>query len=136
MTAPGQGADADSVQGSLTLFALLLACYATLSVVGVVLAKRWIAAAVVELRDGNVVSGPVLAALAGASAYALSFGLWLFISTRAPLSVAYPVAVGVTMTLTVAAGALVFGERPMKVQLLGCALVLLGIGMLSSGLRR
>ena len=136
MTLPPRAPDADAVRGSLTSLVVLFACYAALSVSGVVLAKRWLTAAVDDVREGHLLSGHVLGAAAGASAYAASFVLWLVISTRAPLSVAYPVAVGVTLMLTVVSGAVVFGERPTAAQLLGCGLVLVGISMLGSGLRR
>lgn len=136
MTVQSDAADPDSLRGSLTLLATLFACYATLSVVGVVLVKRWLAQAAVDVRSGDLFTAAVWGSAAGAAAYAVSFGLWTVISTRAPLSVAYPVAVGVTSFFTVIAGLVVFGERPTAVQLVGCAAVLLGIVLMSSGLRR
>ena len=136
MTLPARAADPDAVRGSLTALIVLFTCYTSLSVIGVVLAKRWLTVAAVDVRSGNLLTGAVGGAAAGATAYAVSFVFWLVISTRAPLSVAYPVAVGVTSVLTIIAGALVFGERPSALQLLGSVVVLAGVGVLTSGLRR
>ena len=136
MTLPAKAANPDAVQGSMTALVVLFICYTSLSVVGVVLAKRWLTVAAVDVRSGNLFTGAVGGAAAGATAYAVSFVFWLVISTRAPLSVAYPVAVGVTAILTIIAGAVVFGERPTPLQMLGSVVVLAGVGLLTSGLRR
>ncbi len=136
MTLPLQTEQADSVQGSLTSLGILFACYVTLSAAGLVLAKRWLLSATIDVRAGHLLTMPVLGAALGAGAYAASFILWLLITTRAPLGVAYPVAVGVTMSLTTAAAALIFHERLSALQFLGGGLVLVGVALLSSGLRR
>ena len=136
MTLPFRAGDPDAVSGSLTTLIILFCFHTSLSVFGLVLAKRWLTLAAVDIRSGNLLTGAVGGVVVGATAYALSFTLWLVISTRAPLSVAYPLAVGVTSILTIIAGAAVFGERPSALQLLGAVVVLVGVGLLTSGLRR
>jgi multidrug transporter EmrE-like cation transporter len=126
----------DALRGPITLVAILFLAYTTLSVTGIVLVKKWLPEATTNVRDGALNSGPVWWTVLGALAYIASFLLWMGLLTRAPLSVAYPVAVGATMCLTLVASLWIFKERPTVLQLIGSGLVLAGISLMSSGLRR
>lgn len=126
----------DALRGPIVVVAILFFSYTALSVLGIVLVKRWLPDATANVRAGQLNSAAVWWSLLGASAYIVSFLLWMGLLTRAPLSVAYPVAVGATMCLTLVASLWIFKERPTNVQLLGSVLVLAGISLIGSGLRR
>jgi multidrug transporter EmrE-like cation transporter len=126
----------DALRGPIMLVAILFLAYTALSVTGLVLVKKWLPEATTNLRDGAMNSGPVWWSILGALAYIVSFLLWMGLLTRAPLSVAYPVAAGATMCLTLVASLWIFEERPTVLQLMGSALVLAGIVLIGSGLRR
>lgn len=134
MSADAPGPDA--LRGPVLVVAALFAGYTVLSVTGLVTVKKWLPAAQSSISHGQWVSTPVWWAAGGAFAYIVSFLLWMGFVTRAPLSVAYPIAVGTTLCLTVLASLIIFNERPTGVQLVGCIVVLLGIMMIASGLQR
>jgi multidrug transporter EmrE-like cation transporter len=126
----------DVLRGPLIVVASLFISYTVLSVTGIVLVKKWLPDATTSVRAGDMSSAPIWWSVLGASAYIVSFLLWMGLLTRAPLSVAYPVAVGATMCLTLVASLWIFKERPTAVQLVGSVLVLAGISLIGSGLRR
>jgi drug/metabolite transporter (DMT)-like permease len=126
----------DALRGPALLVAVLFTGYTALSVLGIVLVKRWLPEAASDVSNGRWATGAVLWAGTGAFSYIASFLLWMGLITRAPISVAYPVAVGATMCLTLVAGVLLFDERPTALQLFGGAFVLVGIALIGSGLHR
>ena len=126
----------DALRGPVVLVVMLFLAYTMLSVVGIVLVKKWLPEAQTNVSAGRLNSAAVWWSVLGAAAYISSFLLWLGLLTRAPLSVAYPVAVGATLCLTLVASLWIFKERPTAIQLVGSALVLLGITLIGSGLRR
>ncbi|HTY72690.1 MAG TPA: EamA family transporter [Actinomycetes bacterium] len=127
---------ANALRGPVALVAILFVGYTLLSVAGIVLVKKWLPEAQTDVGAGRWNTAPVWWSAVGATAYVSSFLLWMVLLTRAPLSVAYPVAVGATLCLTLVASLWLFKERPTAVQLLGSAFVLLGIALIGSGLRR
>jgi multidrug transporter EmrE-like cation transporter len=131
-----EGSSPDALRGPLIIVAGLFVSYTALSVIGIVLIKKWLPDATTNVSAGQLNSAAVWWSALGASAYLVSFLLWMGLLTRAPLSVAYPVAVGATMCLTLVASLWIFKERPTVVQLMGSALVLTGISLIGSGLRR
>jgi multidrug transporter EmrE-like cation transporter len=62
----------------------------------------------------------------GASLYVCSFLMWIFILTKAELTVAFPMSVGLTILGTTLAGAAIFGETLTVPRLAGAGCVLLG----------
>jgi multidrug transporter EmrE-like cation transporter len=57
---------------------------------------------------------PILYVCAGAMLYIFSFLAWLVILTRQELSVAYPIAIGLTLTFSTI-GAVVYLEEPVSI---------------------
>ena len=63
--------------------------------------------------------------------YGGSFLLWLYILSKNPVSWAYPIAVGVTLTVTVLGAYFVLGEKITVLQICGIALMLVAVVLLS-----
>jgi multidrug transporter EmrE-like cation transporter len=107
--------------------------YVVLGVLGLVLLRANLASAATLLRAGELTRGPVLLALVGAVSYAASFVLWLVVLARVPLSVAYPIAVGVTIAFSTLFAWLLLHE-PMSLRLLlGLVLIVAGVTLVSTG---
>jgi drug/metabolite transporter (DMT)-like permease len=70
-------------------------------------------------------------AILGIVLYGGSFLLWLFILSKNPVSFAYPIAVGVTLTVTVLGAYFVLGEKITIFQVCGIALMLVAVVLLS-----
>jgi multidrug transporter EmrE-like cation transporter len=68
---------------------------------------------------------------AGLTLYVLSFGLWLGVLARMPLSTALPLAVGLTLAVTTTGAALFFGERLGPFKLAGVLLIFAGCAAVS-----
>jgi drug/metabolite transporter (DMT)-like permease len=79
--------------------------------------------------DGRAWSKHGLLVAAGASLYATSFLLWLVIVSRLPLTVAYPVAIGLSL-VAISAGAIHWLGEPFSwTRAGGAALILAGIAL-------
>jgi multidrug transporter EmrE-like cation transporter len=106
--------------------------YVMLGVLGLVLLRANLAPAATLVRAGELVRGPVLLALLGALSYGASFVLWLVVLARVPLSVAYPIAVGVTIAFSTLFAWLLLRE-PMSLRLLlGIVLIVGGVTLVST----
>jgi drug/metabolite transporter (DMT)-like permease len=109
----------------------LFAAYTLLSVSGMVLIKHAVPGLKSALSAG---SSPVASAslvAAGAAMYVLGFGLWMVILARTPLTIAYPIAVGLTIAFSAIAAVLVLGE-PLKWQTVaGMLLIFAGVVLLA-----
>jgi multidrug transporter EmrE-like cation transporter len=68
---------------------------------------------------------------AGATAYALSFLLWILILLRMPLSVAFPLVTGLVIVATQLCGALWLNEPMTWWKAAAVVLIISGIGLLS-----
>jgi multidrug transporter EmrE-like cation transporter len=102
-------------------------------VLGLVLLRANLATASTLVRAGELARGPVLLALLGAFSYGASFVLWLVVLARVPLSVAYPIAVGVTIAFSTLFAWLLLRE-PMSLRLiLGLVLIVAGVTLVSTG---
>lgn len=122
---------------NMALFATLVASVVLSALSQILLKGGMISAAVVaaiEARDLRAILLAVATSpgiLLGFLSFGLSLLLWLMVLARVPLSTAYPfVALGITVT--VAAGALLFGEAISFQKLAGVGLILLGIVTLAS----
>ena len=106
--------------------------YVVLGVLGLVLLRAHLDTAATLFRSGELIRGPVLLALVGVLSYAASFVLWLVVLARVPLSVAYPVAVGVTIAFSTLFAWLLLRE-PMSLRLLlGLVLIVAGVTLVST----
>lgn len=106
--------------------------YVVLGVLGLVLLRANLATAATLVRAGELTRGPVLLALVGALSYAASFVLWLVVLAKVPLSVAYPVAVGVTIAFSTLFAWLLLRE-PMSLRLIvGLLLIVAGVTLVST----
>jgi multidrug transporter EmrE-like cation transporter len=106
--------------------------YVVLGVLGLVLLRANLAAAGALVRSGELARGPVLLATLGALSYATSFVLWLVVLSKVPLSVAYPIAVGVTIAFSTLFAWLLLHE-PMNPRLLvGIVLIVAGVTLVST----
>ena len=65
--------------------------------------------------------------------YGSSFLLWLYILSRTPVSFAYPITIGLTLAITVAASTLILHEKVTVLQLVGIVLMAVAVLFLSSG---
>ena len=72
--------------------------------------------------------------LLGAGLYVVSFILWLRVLSRWPLSVAYPMAISLTLAFSLLLGVLCLGERLSAHRLSGVALIIGGAVMLTRDL--
>lgn len=131
-----EAADPDALRGSWVAVTALFGAQVSLSVLGIATVKNWGGQARDSLAAGNYASPAIWWTMVGAAAYLISFLFWLVLLTRAPLSVIYPLSVGTTLCLTLLASIVLFDERPSPLQLTGSALILLGVGMIGSGLNR
>jgi multidrug transporter EmrE-like cation transporter len=106
--------------------------YVVLGVLGLLLLRANLSTAAALVRAGELVRGPVLLAALGALSYGASFVLWLVVLARVPLSIAYPIAVGVTLAFSTLFAWLLLRE-PMSVRLLlGIALIFSGVTLVST----
>jgi multidrug transporter EmrE-like cation transporter len=106
--------------------------YVVLGVVGLVLLRANLATAATLARAGELTRGPVILALLGALSYGTSFVFWLVVLAKIPLSVAYPIAVGVTIAFSTLFAWLLLRE-PMSVRLLlGLGLIVAGVTLVST----
>jgi drug/metabolite transporter (DMT)-like permease len=71
-------------------------------------------------------SGDVVLLVAGLILYVLSFGLWLGVLARIPLSTAFPLAIGLTLAFTTTGAVLLLGERLGLLKLAGVLLIFAG----------
>jgi multidrug transporter EmrE-like cation transporter len=110
---------------------LLFAVYTLLSVAGMVLMKYAMPLVKEAATNSSSVFAPTALVAAGAGMYVVSFALWMVILARTPLTVAYPIAVGLTMALSTFAAVAILGEAVKWQTLAGMCLVFAGIVLLS-----
>lgn len=109
---------------------LLFIAYTATSVVGLILLKIG-SPALGRGRVGPVGWVPLLQLGAGALLYIGAFAIWLVILSRTELSIAYPVAVGLTLVFLSIASTLVLNEAIGAARLLGIALIFVGITLVA-----
>jgi multidrug transporter EmrE-like cation transporter len=110
---------------------VLIAAYVAASTTGLLLLKgsfNRIGAAGVPML---AFSGDAVLLAAGVMLYALSFGLWVGVLARMPLSTAFPLAIGLTLAFTTTGAALLFGERLGLLKLAGVLLIFAGCAAVS-----
>lgn len=105
----------------------LFALYTIASVAGVTLIKAYIGIAQPRIVALDLVSKPVILTAVGAGLYIMSFSLWLVILGRVQLSLAYPIAIGLTLVLSTLSAGMLLGEILPLARLIGIGIVLLGV---------
>lgn len=110
----------------MSVTVLLYAGYTIGSVAGLLILKTYLPLAK-QAFDGIVVWNALAFVGVGAALYIASFLLWLAILSRSELSVAYPIAIGLTLCLTALAGWFILNEPVSALRIVGMSLIFLGI---------
>lgn len=75
--------------------------------------------------------GTLIKIASGLIAYLLSVILWFYILSKSPLTFAYPVAIGLTLVITLVVSALWLKEAPNITQIAGYLLLVVAIFLIS-----
>src|SRR5262245_11526968 len=89
---------------------LLFAAYTIFSTISIMLVKQFAQPALETWKASPGVSTSGMYFAIGAVLYVVSFGFWILILSRVQLSIAYPVAVGLTLVGTTLASVLILHE--------------------------
>ena len=110
---------------------MLVAAYVAASSTGLLLLKGSLG----RIRDAGgpmlALSGNAVLLAAGLILYVLSFGLWVGVLARMPLSTAFPLAIGLTLAFTTTGAASFLGERLGLLKLAGVLLIFAGCAAVS-----
>jgi drug/metabolite transporter (DMT)-like permease len=109
----------------------LFTAYTVFSVAGMVLVKYAAPGLKAAVSQGTSILLPGLLVAGGAGMYVLGFLLWMVILTRSPLTVAYPIAVGLTMVFSTLCAVLFLRETLTWSAIAGMVLVFLGVVLLA-----
>jgi multidrug transporter EmrE-like cation transporter len=94
------------------------------------------------LTGDTLASAPLLQPLTsarfliGSSLYVLSFAAWIGVLASMPLSTAYPLAIGLTMTCSTFGAAVMLGEQLDTAKLAGVVCVFVAVVLFTVGSRR
>lgn len=113
------------------LLPLLFAAYTLSSVGGMVLVKYALPTFKAAWAQHQAYGWPGLLVAIGASMYVLSFTLWMVILSRAPLSIAYPIAMGLTLSMSTLAAVFVLKEHLSGAGIGGIVLIFIGLVLLT-----
>jgi multidrug transporter EmrE-like cation transporter len=105
----------------------LFATYTIASVAGLILLKSNMTAAKELIIRMDMMAVPVLFMIAGAFLYIGSFAVWLVILERNELSVAYPIAIGLTLVFSTLTASILLSETLSIGRMVGIAMVFVGI---------
>lgn len=108
---------------------LLFAGYTVTSVASLIVIKMWAPAALARWNEGQVVSQPGLWVCVGAALYATAFLVWMRILTRNDVTLAYPMAIGLTLLFSTIAARMVLQETMSASRVAGMIAIMLGIVM-------
>ncbi len=108
--------------------ALLFAVYTLASAGSMLVIKIWLPAAQSQWANRALTTlNPSLFVVLGIILYGASFAVWMIILARNELTIAYPVAIGLTLAVSTLAAVLVLGESLPAHRLIGMILILGGI---------
>jgi multidrug transporter EmrE-like cation transporter len=110
---------------------ILFAAYTLASTAAVMLIKQFVGPAIQAWRIAPGPSIPLALLAVGAVLYGCSFLLWMFILSRAELSIAYPVLIGATLATTTLGAWLLLREPVHAMRLAGIVVVFVGIVMVT-----
>lgn len=122
--------------GRLATGPYLLAAYTLASSLGLLLIKSGLAGNV--SFSVSALFQPLMSIqfIIGFSLYVFSFAAWIGVLASMPLSTAYPLAIGLTMTCSTFGAAVLLGERLDAAKLAGVALVFVAVVFFTIGSRR
>jgi multidrug transporter EmrE-like cation transporter len=106
---------------------LLFSLYTAASVGGLVLMKYGLMQSRSLAHARAIFTPQMIFVVIGGALYVVSFLTWLAILSRYELSLAYPVAIGVTLAFTTIASFLVFAESLSLLRIAGILVIFLGI---------
>ena len=109
----------------------LFGIYAIASTIGLVVVKSTLPTLQLVPLPGSLLTSAFLQFTCGFVLYVMSFGVWIVILARFPLSMAYPVAIGLTMAGSAVAAIVVLNEAFGALKLFGFILIFGGTVMLS-----
>ena len=109
---------------------LLFAAFTLCTSLGLLLFKHGWPLLQDALAAGRSWSRPALTVVTGAGLYAASFLIWLLIVSRMPLTIAYPVAVGLSLIGITIGAVMWLGEPLSATRVAGGALILVGIAVI------
>jgi multidrug transporter EmrE-like cation transporter len=110
---------------------LLYVAYTVTSVCGLVLVKWYLPGAIQAFQDGGLLRREIAVTGLGAALYITSFLVWLVILSRIQLSIAYPIAIGLTLVFSTIAAAILLSEQLNLTRLVGIAVVFVGIVLIT-----
>ena len=115
------------------VLAIQFLVYAFASSAGLILIKRALPDAVSSVQAGKLVETVTLNMATGVTLYVISFAIWIAILSKSNLSVAYPIAIGLSVIGTLIGATLILGETTSAAKLGGTALIILGIALVTNG---
>jgi multidrug transporter EmrE-like cation transporter len=121
----------DPKTGRVLIDVGLFAIYTIASSVGLVVVKSTLPALQLVPLPGSLLTSAFLQFTCGFILYVVSFGVWIVILARFPLSMAYPIAIGLTMAGSAVAAVFVLSEAFGPFKLFGFILIFGGTVMLS-----
>lgn len=107
----------------------LFGAYAFGSVTSLLVIKHWLPTTRAAIQAGDLVSMPGLFVCGGAFLYVVSFLVWMVILARNDLTVAYPVAISLTLLFSTIGAAMLLGEPVSAMRAVGIAVIFAGIVM-------
>jgi multidrug transporter EmrE-like cation transporter len=121
----------DPKTGRVLVDVALFAIYTIASTIGLVIVKSTLPRLQFGPLPGSLLTSAFLQFTGGFVLYVVSFGVWIIILARFPLSMAYPVAIGLTMAGSAVAAIVVLNEAFGALKLFGFILIFGGTVMLS-----
>ncbi|ALN93111.1 DMT family transporter [Lysobacter gummosus] len=114
------------------LMPLLFLIYTVLSVGGMVLVKYALPSFKAAWdQQHQIFNIHALWVGTGATMYVVSFLTWMIILARAPLSIAYPIAIGLSLAGSSLCAVFILKEQLSTMGLLGIGLIFIGVVLLS-----
>jgi multidrug transporter EmrE-like cation transporter len=120
----------DPKTGRVLVDAGLFAIYTIASTVALVVLKSTLPKLQLVALPGSLLTSAFLQFTCGLVLYAMSFGVWIIILARFPLTIAYPVAIGLTMAGSAMAAVYLLDEAFGALKLFGFILIFGGTVML------
>jgi multidrug transporter EmrE-like cation transporter len=118
------------MESRVVVAVLLFAAFTLCTSCGLLLFKHGWPAFQEAMAAGRWWSRPALTVALGAGLYAASFLLWLLIASRLPLTIAYPVAIGLSLVAITTGAVLWLGEPLDWIRIAGGGLILVGIALI------
>jgi multidrug transporter EmrE-like cation transporter len=111
---------------------LIFALYTIPNVAGVVMMKQGFKEGREFWQISSYLSNPEnILIIVGGALYVTSFAVWLFILARYELSLAYPIAIGLTLIFSSLASSLLLGESLSIMRIIGIGVVFVGVWLVA-----